>query len=186
MKTASLLVIAVLGAMGSRAVSAQETPRTMEHPAVTAERDAQLVTPAAKPPSWGPSLYPVPAEPDAARAKQSARADPALTTEKDSDSQRAPQQRRMPRRPVDQVLTPTPRITGSAPAASPALTYGPAFETKAPLSPPPPPRGTVPAICTGSGCTDANGQRLGTGVGNAVTTPQGQLCTKGVVGVQCF
>lgn len=191
MNTVPILVHAALIVCLSQVALAQtqspDTPRTMEHPSATAERDAQLVTPAAQPPSWGPSLYAVPAsEPAAARAKRPARADPdAAPKPADADSQRAPRQARTPRRAVDQVLTPTPRINGNAPTGKPVLSYG-AVQNTAPPAAPAPAQGTVPATCTGSGCVDAGGQRLGTGVGNAAVTPQGQLCTKGVVGVQCF
>jgi hypothetical protein len=91
---------------------------------------------------------------------------------------------RRPRRAVAQVLTPTPRIEGSAGAPS----YGPVLETR-PAPALPPVTGTVgtnPATCTGPNCLDASGQRLGTGIGSTAITPQGRLCTKGLVGVQCF
>ncbi len=195
MKIRSHLYLAV-AALLAQAAHAQQTPRTMEPPAVTADRDAQLAAP---PPSWGPVLHPAPsAEPDAAQAKRPARADPEVApppAEKSAadpkaeakpkdPSARAP---RSKRRAVEQVLTPTPRILGSAaPAGHPVLTYGPVLQARPPAAAALPERGTVPATCTGAGCFDASGQRLNGGVGNAVTTPQGQLCTKGLVGVQCF
>lgn len=170
-------------------------PRTIEPPAVTADRDAQLVTP--PPPSWGPSLTPAPGAP-AAESKSGPKPEPNTVppAEPKADSRPADPSAgaRRPavrgRRAVEQVLTPTPRILGSAaPAGGQAVsTYGPVLQA----APPAPPaaraelRGTVPATCTGVGCYDAGGQRLEPGVGNAVTTPQGQLCTRGVVGVQCF
>jgi hypothetical protein len=40
--------------------------------------------------------------------------------------------------------------------------------------------------CDAGGCNDANGQRYNSGVGNTLLGPQGQLCTKGAVGAQCF
>lgn len=150
------------------------------------------------PPSGGPSLYPQPAqsaESDAARAGQPASADAPVTPAAPqagpkSDSKTAPSARapRPTRRAVDQVLTPTPRILGSATPASgqPVLRYGPALQANPPAPPATPQRGSVPANCTGTGCIDAGGQRLNPGVGNALTTPQGQLCTRGLVGVQCF
>ncbi len=90
---------------------------------------------------------------------------------------------RRPRRAVAQVLTPTPRIEGSAGAP-----YGPVLETRpAPGLPPATgTAGTNPATCAGPNCLDASGQRLGTGIGHTAITPQGRLCTKGLVGVQCF
>lgn len=163
---------------------AQDTPRTAE------------------PPSWGPVLHPVPAAAraaDAVQAGRPARADAgqdAPATQPQATATPAPSPTptdarvralRAKRRNVDQVLTPTPRILGSAaPAEHPVLTYGPALQTRPPAAAPLPERGTVPATCSGAGCFDAGGQRLNGGVGNAVTTPQGQLCTKGLVGVQCF
>jgi hypothetical protein len=126
----------------------------------------------AAPPSWGPTLDPAP---PAARAAEKAKPKPKVP----------------PRRAVQQVLTPTPRILGSAAvsASSPPLTDGPRLDpggagpAAASTSPQ---RGTVPATCTAAGCTDASGARLGTGVGAAAVTPQGQLCTRTLVGVQCF
>lgn len=193
---------ALLSALLPAAIAcAQDTPRTAEPPAVTAERDAQL----AAPPSWGPVLNPPPrgaataAEPEAARAKRPARPDPdqhapanppqpeveATPTPTPSDARA--RALRAKRRNVDQVLTPTPRIRGSAaPAEHPVLTYGPALQARPPAAAPLPERGTVPATCSGAACFDAGGQRLNGGVGNALTTPQGQLCTRGLVGVQCF
>lgn len=129
-----------------------------------------------------------------------ARSNPAAQTK--------PPPRRPPRRSVEQILTPTPRILGSAvpadavqgpgmmagagapvSAGSGTLTYGPTLETRVP----PPSRaapagavGTNPATCAGPNCLDGNGQRLGTGIGTTAITPQGRLCTKGLVGVQCF
>ena len=137
-----------------------------------AQEQAQVGSaPPAKPPSWGPSLYPVPETPTPS---------PELAPVKpqdERDSQRAPRLPRTPRHAVEQVLTPTPRIIGSTAVNKPM---------PAPAPPVAPPRGTLPANCGAAGCYDPSGQRLGTGVGNAVTTPQGQLCTRGVVGVQCF
>jgi hypothetical protein len=91
---------------------------------------------------------------------------------------------RRPRRAVAQVLTPTPRIEGSAGAPG----YGPVLTTR-PAPSLPPASGTVgtnPATCAGPNCLDSSGQRLGTGIGSTAITPQGRLCTKGLVGVQCF
>jgi len=167
-------------------------------------------TPAPQPPSWGPTLNgayaappPAATEPEAARAKRPARADPELpdgpsAAEKTTPapqpkadarprdpSARAPRSRR---HAVAQVVTPTPRIMGSAAreSGSPVLTYGPALQARPAQPAPESVRGTLPATCTGAGCVDGAGQRLNPGVGNTVTTPQGQLCTRGLVGVQCF
>lgn len=175
----ALALSAVLSAIVPAAIAcAQDTPRTAE------------------PPSWGPVLHPVPAATPAADAVQAGRparadADQAAPTATPAPSPTPTDARaralRAKRRNVDQVLTPTPRILGSAaPAEHPVLTYGPALQTRAPAAVPVPERGTVPATCSGAGCFDGGGQRLNGGVGNAVTTPQGQLCTKGLVGVQCF
>lgn len=101
----------------------------------------------------------------------------------------APRPARPPRRAVEQQLTPTPRILGSAAAASNGrgvLTYGPVLASPPPLPVTPPARGSAPANCAGANCLDAGGQRLGTGIGNTAITPQGQLCTRGLAGLQCF
>lgn len=141
------------------------------------------------PPSWGPTLTPAPA----AAAAASATAANHTNAARAAVPPASPRQhaaatvadvvpvKPQPRRAVTQQLTPTPRILGSAArpltpdAASPALRPGAA-----------PAQGSVPATCGATGCVDVNGQRMGTGVGNAVVTPQGQLCTRGLVGVQCF
>ncbi|WP_426193687.1 hypothetical protein [Massilia sp. DWR3-1-1] len=123
-------------------------------------------------PSWGPTL------------------DPAVPAVRAADKAR-PKPKVPPRRAVQQVLTPTPGILGSAAvsATPPPLTYGPRLDPGGAgpaAATAPRQRGTVPATCTAAGCTDASGARLGTGVGAAAVTPQGQLCTRTLVGVQCF
>jgi hypothetical protein len=40
--------------------------------------------------------------------------------------------------------------------------------------------------CDAGGCNDTSGQRYLGGVGNTLLGPQGQLCTRGAVGAQCF
>ena len=183
---------------------ARQTPRTAEPPAATIERESQLAVPAEARPE----------DPEAdARSKpkteqqQPSPSDKADARPRDPSAQGSRQARRPPRRAVEQILTPTPRILGSAvpadavrgqgmmagpgPAVSASagtITYGPTLETRAPrsLAPPTGTVGTNPATCTGPNCLDSSGQRLGTGIGNAAITPQGRLCTKGLVGVQCF
>jgi hypothetical protein len=85
------------------------------------------------------------------------------------------------RRSVQQVVEPTARI-GSAPP--PSYAPAPAAAARVPVAPPPDPA-TV-RNCDAGGCYDAGGQRYNGGVGTTLLGPQGQLCTKGVVGAQCF
>jgi hypothetical protein len=84
------------------------------------------------------------------------------------------------RRSVQQVIEPTPRIGG-------ADVYGPTLTPRPPaaLSVPRPAPGRING-CDAGGCNDTSGQRYNGGVGNTLLSPQGQLCTKGVIGAQCF
>jgi hypothetical protein len=85
------------------------------------------------------------------------------------------------RRSVQQVVEPTPRIGTAAPS------YGPVLTPRAPAALPEPlPAPVRTNGCDAGGCNDTNGQRYNGGVGNTLLGPQGQLCTKGVVGAQCF
>ncbi|WP_426110952.1 hypothetical protein [Massilia sp. PWRC2] len=129
----------------------------------------------APPPSWGPTLAPAtPLAPQPERVP-AVPANVAAARTAPAAGARAPA-----RRAVTQQLTPTPRILGSS--ATPAIASPGRPAVPAPVRQ----QGSVPATCNGAGCVDASGQRLGTGVGNAAVTPQGQLCTRGLVGVQCF
>lgn len=84
------------------------------------------------------------------------------------------------RRSVQQVIEPTARIGSAAPA------YVPAPAPQSPPAVPAPPAPVRNRECDAGGCYDANGQRYNGGVGNTLLGPQGQLCTRGVVGAQCF
>jgi hypothetical protein len=84
------------------------------------------------------------------------------------------------RRSVQQVIEPTARIGAAAPSYSPSPAPSPPAAT--PGAQPAPVRTTG---CDAGGCNDVNGQRYNSGPGNTLLGPQGQLCTKGVVGIQC-
>jgi hypothetical protein len=85
------------------------------------------------------------------------------------------------RRSVQQLIEPTPRIGVATPSYGPALTPRP----PAALSGPSPAPVRING-CDAGGCNDTSGQRYNGGVGNTLLSPQGQLCTKGVIGAQCF
>jgi hypothetical protein len=107
--------------------------------------------------------------PDAQQERTQAPAEPA-------------QQPANPRRSVQQVIEPTPRIGAATPSYGPTLTARP---PPAALSGPPPSPVRING-CDAGGCNDTSGQRYNGGVGNTLLGPQGQLCTKGVAGAQCF
>ena len=177
---------------------ARQTPRTAEPPAATIERESQLAEPRTAPRTDTATDKKEDPEADARSKPKTQQQQPSPSDKTDArpldpSARDTRQARRPPRRAVEQILTPTPRILGSAvPAVSPnagVITYGPTLETRAPprsLAPPAGTVGTNPATCTGPNCLDSSGQRLGTGIGNSAITPQGRLCTKGLVGVQCF
>lgn len=121
----------------------------------------------------------------AAGAQQQAPADPPAAKEAAADpaAQPVPPPKRKPikRRSVQQVIEPTPPIVTDG--------YRPTLVTRPPAALP----GTAPApssprmnSCDAGGCTDTSGARYNGGVGNTLLSPQGQLCTKGVVSAQCF
>lgn len=90
----------------------------------------------------------------------------------------APKKAPQKRRAVTQVIEGTPRIAAPRPSApSPILTLPPA----------PPSPGPAPIMrCDGGGCVDASGTRYNGGVGTTLLSPQGKLCNKNGVTVQCF
>lgn len=98
-------------------------------------------------------------------------------------AQRKPAPRR---RSVQQIIaTVPPPLAGpsygptlTAPAPAPAPARG-----MAPVSPPPP---AALGTCQGGACTDAAGATYYGGVGNAVISSQGRLCSRNGQTVQCF
>jgi hypothetical protein len=92
-----------------------------------------------------------------------------------------PKRKPIKRRSVQQVIEPTPRIGTAPPSYGPTLTPRPPAALPDPLPAPVRTNG-----CDAGGCNDTSGQRYNGGVGNTLLGPQGQLCTKGVVGAQCF
>ncbi|HEU4375572.1 MAG TPA: hypothetical protein VFS02_18900, partial [Telluria sp.] len=89
-----------------------------------------------------------------------------------------PRRKPLKRRSVQQVIEPTPPIVTEG--YRPTLVIRPPLTAPSPL--PPPVRFNS---CDGGGCTDTNGTRYN-GPGPAATSPQGQLCVKGIVNAQCF
>jgi hypothetical protein len=92
-----------------------------------------------------------------------------------------PNRKPIKRRSVQQVVESTPRIGGATPSYGPTLTPRPPAASPGPLPAPVRING-----CDAGGCNDTSGQRYNGGVGNTLLSPQGQLCTKGAVGAQCF
>ena len=90
----------------------------------------------------------------------------------------APKKAPLKRRAVTQVIEGTPRI-----AAPPVAAPAPAATLPSTSVPPPP----APIMrCDGGGCVDASGTRYNGGVGTTLLSPQGKLCHKNGVTVQCF
>ena len=91
----------------------------------------------------------------------------------------APARKLIKRRSVQQVIEPTPRIVTDG--YRPTLTVRPPAALPGPLPPP-----TRMNSCDAGGCFDTGGVRYNGGVGSTLLSPQGQLCTRGVVNAQCF
>jgi hypothetical protein len=91
-----------------------------------------------------------------------------------------PNRKPIKRRSVQQVIEPTPPIVTDG--------YRPTLTVRPPAALPSASQQTQPRLnsCDAGGCTDTSGARYNGGVGNALIGPQGQLCTKGIVGAQCF
>ncbi|MES2075987.1 MAG: hypothetical protein V4462_10280 [Pseudomonadota bacterium] len=90
----------------------------------------------------------------------------------------APAQRPMPRRPVPQIVEPMP-----SPAAPPRVAMPPLLPSAALRAPSPPqPLGN----CGAGGCYDAGGAWQGNGVGNTTVAPNGKLCQRNGIWLQCF
>jgi hypothetical protein len=90
----------------------------------------------------------------------------------------APAQRPMPRRPVPQIIE---RMPPSAPPPRVAL---PPLPPSAPLRAPSAPQPLV--NCGVGGCYDAGGVWQGQGVGNTSVAPNGKLCQRNGIWLQCF
>ncbi|MDB5936758.1 MAG: hypothetical protein JWQ01_4102 [Massilia sp.] len=92
-----------------------------------------------------------------------------------------PNRKPIKRRSVQQVIEPTMPIVTEG--YRPTLVVRPpaALPTQVPSQPP-----VRMNSCDAGGCTDTGGARYNSGVGNTLTGPQGQLCTKGLVNAQCF
>jgi hypothetical protein len=119
------------------------------------------------------------------RAQQEAAEAPAAkAASAGAVSKQAPPPKSKPtrRRSVQQIIEPTPPIVTDG--------YRPTLVAPAPSAlpaPVPTPSGPVRMnSCDAGGCTDTSGARYNGGVGNTLIGPQGQVCTKGVVGAQCF
>ncbi|MEO7495181.1 MAG: hypothetical protein ABIT83_02470 [Massilia sp.] len=158
----SALCVAVSMGIGGSAARAAEPPVATQPEQATATPPAETV---------------VPDKPQqAAQPPKSTQASPAKPPAKPSPPRR---------RAVQQIIS----STVSPPPASPPPSYGPVLTRSAPLaSPLPAPLPGSPRInsCDGGGCTDTSGARYNGGVGNAVISPQGQLCNRTGATLQCF
>lgn len=112
----------------------------------------------------------------------------------------APARVPMPRRPVPQQIDPLPYTRLAPPLASPQPTIVVA-PAQAPISAtaiaPAPAHVPVPASlapapmpralnnCSGAGCNDAQGTRINSAAPGMVITPQGQVCSRNGVWIQC-
>lgn len=115
----------------------------------------------------------------------------------------APARKDMPRRPVPQIVTPTPRI---APAPDPALSWGPVLTRRDPAAPPsaiaqlpragrpaapaaaaplPGPSAPIPVTCDAGGCRDPSGI-YHHGPPGQVTSPTGRVCSHNGVWMTCY
>jgi hypothetical protein len=90
----------------------------------------------------------------------------------------APAQRPMPRRPVPQIVEPMPS------RAAPPRVAVPPLPPSAPLRAPSPPQPL--GNCGAGGCYDAGGAWQGNGVGNTTVAPNGKLCQRNGIWLQCF
>jgi hypothetical protein len=90
----------------------------------------------------------------------------------------APAQRPMPRRPVPQIVERMP------PSSQPPRVAMPQLPPSAPLRVPsaPQPLGN----CGAGGCYDAGGAWQGNGVGNTSVAPNGKLCQRNGIWLQCL
>ena len=108
--------------------------------------------------------------------------EPVAKAEPKAEDQPAQPPKPIKRRSVQQVIEPTPPIVTDG--YRPTLTVPPPAALPAPSAPlPGSPRMNS---CDAGGCTDTGGARYNGGVGNTLLSPQGRLCTKGVVNAQCF
>lgn len=112
----------------------------------------------------------------------------------------APARLPMPRRPVTPIIEPLPakRVVPQAPlapipaatsagiSAAPVLMPAPAFVTPVPMNATPP--SSAPRAlnnCRVGGCNDAQGGQLNNAAPGMVITPQGQVCSRNGVWIQC-
>jgi len=115
----------------------------------------------------------------------------------------APARQAMPRRPVPQIVTPTPRI---APAPDPSLTWAPILSKRDPLAAPtaiaqlpragvpgvpapsstvPGPSAPIPVICDAGGCRDSSGTYYH-GPPGQVISPSGRVCSSNAAWMTCY
>lgn len=109
----------------------------------------------------------------------------------------APARKNMPRRPVPQIVTPTPRI---APAPDPALTWAPILGKHDPVptvisqlpragqvtSPMPGPSAPTPVFCDAGGCRDPGSGIYYHGPPGQVISPSGRVCSSSAGWMTCY
>jgi hypothetical protein len=103
----------------------------------------------------------------------------------------APARVPMARRRVPQIMDPPISTRTAVPAAAPAAFAVPASGAlplpAAPVYLPAPPASPPQALsnCSASGCYDAQGRRLDNAAPGVVITPQGKVCSRNGVWIQC-
>ena len=110
----------------------------------------------------------------------------------------APARVPMPRRPVPQQIDPLPDTRLAPPVSPPpsSMVMPPALiprpaATVAPLTAPLPAAGALAPMpralnnCSAAGCNDAQGGRINNTAPGMVITPQGQVCSRNGVWIQC-
>jgi hypothetical protein len=165
----AVTALILLSALAAVNVAAQQQPVV---PPIVTEGYRPTLTP---PPRPAPAAKPAQQQPAAAPVvTQGYRpAPPPLNP--------APNNEPAARRSVQEIIA-------TMPAKPPVVTDGaqPSLTPPAvPPSPNPPPAAQVNS-CDAGGCTDVNGARYNSGVGDASVSGQGRLCNRSGTTVQCF
>jgi hypothetical protein len=93
----------------------------------------------------------------------------------------APARVPMPRRPVNQIIQPMPKVAVAPQVRMPAMTPSQPLETLMH-----PPGAPVPVVgCDSGGCYDPSGTRLNNAGPGTAITPSGKVCNRSGAWVQC-
>jgi hypothetical protein len=177
----AVTALILLSALAAVKVAAQQQPVV---PPIVTEGYRPTLTP---PPRPAPAAKPAQQQPAAApvvtqgyRPAPPPPLNPAPNNE--PAARRSVQQiiETMPAKPPVVTDSERPSLTPPPVAPSPSLTPPPVAP-----SPNPPPPAQVNS-CDAGGCTDVNGARYNSGVGDASVSGQGRLCNRSGTTVQCF